>query len=129
YLGKDLKLKNQKLIKVCLTLIAIFITIALIFSFSLWAIILFIIIGFIIALYQLLPPKHFAKVFYPLLLISLLFGGLHLFTTTEYNLRIDIWETIITIMFAHLPANISTGVISTELKNTAFGYGFDTLGH
>lgn len=74
----------------------------------------------IILLYEVLPKRIFAIIL-TLVAISLIIGAIFfLRLNTEYNLRIEIYNSIL---------NIFTQPLSLEqLKIILFGFGFDTLG-
>jgi len=117
YIGKSLRFRFQSLVKVFFILCSFFITGALLLSLSVWAIVTAAAAFVVILLYELLPKKAFLGIFIIAAAASSAFGIYYITTDTAQNLRIEIWKAIANIMFNNF-----------NIKNTPFGYGFDTLG-
>ncbi len=116
YIAKSLKIKFASLTKLVFILCALIITGSLLLSLSIWAIVVAAVAFITIVIYEVIPQKFFSYLFYILVILASLFGGVYLYTSTIYNIRTDIWKHILTIMFSKFNLN------------TLFGYGFDTLG-
>lgn len=74
----------------------------------------------LILLYELLPKKVFIVFVTIVIAVSIILAAVFLQTNTEYNLRIEILNSIVTIITQPLSLN--------QLKILSLGFGFDTLG-
>jgi len=74
----------------------------------------------LITLYELLPKKAFITILTIGIFISFIAAEIFLQKNTEYNLRIDILNSITTILTQ--PINLQ------QVRILSFGFGFDTLG-
>lgn len=117
FIGENLGIKFAGLLKTLLVFATLFIVGALLISLSIWGIITAAAAIIVILFFELLPKKIFPYFFYLIAAAATIGGVYYLYQTTEYNLRIEIWQNLTRLIFTQ-----------AETKNMILGYGFDTLG-
>jgi len=114
-----ISLEIIKMILCSFSIILMMVAIAL--SRSIWAMITLPLIVLLVISYEILGYKLFLYLFRFLCLLIIL-AGIFLFSIYhDYNIRVDIWQNILNIMFQQ--------PIPDKFKRILFGYGFDTLGN
>jgi O-antigen ligase len=89
-------------------------------TLSMWGIISACVAILLILFYELLPKKVFISLLILLIVIAVVASIIFLRANTEYNLRIEILNSSITILTQ--PIDLK------QIKILGFGFGFDTLG-
>ncbi len=123
YFGLKIKTTRNKriLLKMISAILIIFFLTVLGLSQSIWGIISTVVAILLIVLYEILPKKFFAKVIYISIAAGIIAFILYFKLNTEYNLRLDIVNSILIILSQ--PFNLQ------QFQFITLGFGFDTLGN